>query len=67
MYMLQISLVWRLPDQKIPRKNAHDVFLSHLDVVNVTVDCQFTPGQVLLLFLRVLVVTWFGGGLLGML
>ena len=33
-------------------KSIHGAFLSHLDVVNVTVDYQFTPGQALLLFLR---------------
>ena len=31
-------------------KGAYDAFLSHLDIVNVMVDCRFTPGRVLLLF-----------------
>ena len=31
-------------------KSTHGAFLLHLDVVNMTVDCQFTPGWVLLVF-----------------
>ena len=33
------------------QKGTHAAFLSHLDIVNVTVDCRFTPGQALLPFL----------------
>ena len=29
---------------KNPQESAHDAFLSLLDVVNVTVNCHFTPG-----------------------
>ena len=31
-------------------KSIQGAFLSHLDVMNVTVDCQLTPGQALLPF-----------------
>ena len=40
----KILLIWHLPNQKNPQKSAHDAFLLHLDVVDVTVDCQFSPG-----------------------
>ena len=36
---------------KNPWKSVNGAFLSHLHIVNVTVDCLFTPGRALLLFL----------------
>ena len=33
------------------KKSAQEAFFSHLNIVNVTLDCQFTPGWALLLFL----------------
>ena len=33
------------------QKGIHTAFLLHLDIMNVTVNCWFTPGQALLLFL----------------
>ena len=35
----------------IPWKSVYGALLSHLDVVNVTVDGLFTPGQVIFLYL----------------
>ena len=32
------------------QKSTHAAFLLHLDVMNVTVNCRFTPDQVLLSF-----------------
>ena len=30
---------------KNSQKSTHGAFISHLDVVNVMVDCEFTPGR----------------------
>ena len=35
---------------KNPQKSAHEAFFLHLDIVNVTLDCWFTPDRALLLF-----------------
>ena len=50
----KISLVWHLPDQKIPGKvlmTPSFCTYIHVDVVNVIVNCCFTPVRALLPFL----------------
>ena len=41
---------------KNSRKKAHGTFLLHFYIMNLTFDCRFTPGQVLLLFFLLVLV-----------
>ena len=47
----KISAIWHLAGQKNVQKSTHAAFLSHLNIGNVPVNCQFTPGRALLPFL----------------